>query len=62
MHRRRHRTGAEFRLDALVIGYDIKDIMSDLKSDVKILLIYLPKHFVLFGEEALTFKDICKLI
>lgn len=34
--RRRRRTGKEFRLDAQVDGYDIKDVMLDLGSDVNI--------------------------
>ncbi|WP_160144215.1 retropepsin-like aspartic protease, partial [Parafrankia sp. Ea1.12] len=35
--RRRRRTGKEFRLDAQIDGYDIKDVMLDLGSDVNIM-------------------------
>ena len=35
--KRKIRTGKEFRLDAQVDGYEIKDVMLDLGSDVNIL-------------------------
>lgn len=38
VHRRKHRTGKEFRLDAQVLGYNRKDVMLDLGLDVNILL------------------------
>nr|KUM49432.1 hypothetical protein ABT39_MTgene3981 [Picea glauca] len=37
VRRKRKRTGKEFRLDVQVAGYDIKDVMLDLGSDVNIL-------------------------
>lgn len=37
IQRKRRRTGREFKLDAVVDGYKIKDVMLDFRSDVHIL-------------------------